>query len=261
MSNHSQHSPILPCKWQQPKVNKKWLGYSSGIWSPGFLEGIFFKNQSKKPKKHKIFPSRQLVDLGSSFNFFWVVLPLMSVFDCSLSLVNSSAALSSDSSVLVADFSKSSRTTCQRWANRCVGRFSYLAPGDTYKNPVGFGGFFWWSNFWIDFPCHWCSRLSVKSEPRPPALRSHHWLVSVCHHSFLQTQLLDPGTKTCENTRCSMFNWKMDHPIENLLVWSATLKLWLKRSVQLIVCQVSSAVCTKTAAFLSWLVAFLSALL
>ena len=52
MSNHSQHSPILPCKWQQPKVNKKWLGSSSGIWCPGFLEGIYLFQKSKKPTKN-----------------------------------------------------------------------------------------------------------------------------------------------------------------------------------------------------------------
>ena len=51
MSNHSPHSPILPCKWvQQPKVHEKWLGYSNGIWCPGFV-GWYFFQRSKKPTK------------------------------------------------------------------------------------------------------------------------------------------------------------------------------------------------------------------
>lgn len=208
MSNHSQHSPILPCKLApNPRFMRSgWVTQmASGVQV--FWRVFFSKIKETKKKTPDLpFPPPSWI---SSFNFFWVVLPLMSVFDCSLSLVNSSAALSSDSSVLVADFSKSSRTTCQRSANS--GPFQKLGR---------------WSNFWIDLNVTGVAALSEVRAFRPPALRSHHWLASVCHHSFLQNLLLDPGTKTCENTRCSMLNRKNGSAIETLLVWTATLKLW-----------------------------------
>lgn len=142
----------------------------------------------------------------------------MSVFDCNLSLVNSSAALSSDSSVLVADFSKSSRTTCQRSAN--CGMFQKLGR---------------WSNFWIDLNVtgvaalsevrakkglqHWDHTIGLFLFATIASFKTCFWILGRKHAKTLDAACL--------------YNWKNGSPIETLLVWTATLKHWLRRSVQL----------------------------
>ena len=218
MSNHSRHSPILPCKLA-PNPRFMRLGWVTQMASDVqvLLEGIFFKNQRNK-KKHQIFPS--LHHLGSP---------------------------RSTSSELSCHWCLSLIAVWVWWTHllpylqtlQCLSQTSQSHHGPPAKGRQIVGRFKNWEDeatFGLT-KCHWCSSSQWSQSKKG----LQHWDHTIGLFLFatiasFKTCFWILGRKHAKilDAAC-LYNWKNGSPIETLLVWTATLKHWLKRSVQLII--------------------------